>query len=491
MKKHLFLTSLVALIATVGTARAATDVTFSGKYNINTDTEPADLSGAPVSEPELSAFNYTDAEGNDATLATEGTEDVVRSDYVVDSTFDSENEDGVSIADGYRLVSGMVMDASKYFYTYDDETLALNLDTDGNVVLSQDYVETVALLAEDAEPSEGISVQESVVVKNGVAEGFDGTLFTVEDSGQKYSLSADGTKLVRFGTNEQVNPTGDLADLRSELIDLYNAAKTNVDTAIDSTAAASAAERTAAGYAKAVYDADKIALDGLNANWQTLVDAKADYQSAVANFTAYEEAAELYNSSITDTMNTAIEKANVAVHGKIHGLITEENGVKTFNGTGNVASTRLDENGNYVGDLAVGTTTEEHLVSLDNAIGAEVDRAKAAEAAIRDDMAMADARAVANANAYTDNKVNTLEKNVSGGVAAATALSAVEVSNVKKGEMSVGGGYGYYNSQSAMALGAALGLSDNWSVNAGAGIASGDKTQVSFRAGTNYKFKLF
>ena len=104
-----------------------------------------------------------------------------------------------------------------------------------------------------------------------------------------------------------------------------------------------------------------------------------------------------------------------------------------------------------------------------------------------DDRVSANTQAISGLN----NKVDSLEKNVSGGVAAATALSAVEVSNVKKGEMSVGGGYGYYNSQSAMALGAAVGLSDNWSVNAGAGIASGDKTQVSFRAGTNYKFKLF
>ena len=121
----------------------------------------------------------------------------------------------------------------------------------------------------------------------------------------------------------------------------------------------------------------------------------------------------------------------------------------------------------------------------------EVARATAQEAAIRGEIAAADARTLANANAYTDKKVDTLEKNVSGGVAAATALSSVEVSNVKKGEVSVGGGYGYYNSQSAMAFGAAMGLSDNWSINAGAGIASGDKTQVAFRAGTNYKFKLF
>ena len=129
--------------------------------------------------------------------------------------------------------------------------------------------------------------------------------------------------------------------------------------------------------------------------------------------------------------------------------------------------------------------------NLQNNIDNEVARATAQEAAIRGEIAAADARTLANANAYTDKKVDTLEKNVSGGVAAATALSSVEVSNVKKGEVSVGGGYGYYNSQSAMAFGAAMGLSDNWSINAGAGIASGDKTQVAFRAGTNYKFKLF
>ena len=129
--------------------------------------------------------------------------------------------------------------------------------------------------------------------------------------------------------------------------------------------------------------------------------------------------------------------------------------------------------------------------NLQNNIDNEVARATAQEAAIRGEIAAADALTLSKANSYTDSRVNTLEKNVSGGVAAATALSSVEVSNVKKGEVSVGGGYGYYNSQSAMALGAAMGLSDRWSINAGAGIASGDKTQVAFRAGTNYKFKLF
>ena len=59
---------------------------------------------------------------------------------------------------------------------------------------------------------------------------------------------------------------------------------------------------------------------------------------------------------------------------------------------------------------------------------------------------------------------------------------------VERGEVSVGAGYGYFNGQSAAAFGAAMGLSNRWSVNAGAGVSNAD---VSFRAGTNYKFKLF
>ena len=93
-----------------------------------------------------------------------------------------------------------------------------------------------------------------------------------------------------------------------------------------------------------------------------------------------------------------------------------------------------------------------------------------------------------SANDYTDKKIDHLEKDMSAGIASSVALSSVAVSDVKRGEVSMGGGYGYFNGQSAVAFGAAMGLSDNWSINAGAGI-SGSNT--SFRAGTNYKFKLF
>ena len=95
---------------------------------------------------------------------------------------------------------------------------------------------------------------------------------------------------------------------------------------------------------------------------------------------------------------------------------------------------------------------------------------------------------LAAANTYTDQRVESMDKNLSAGVAGAVALSSVAVSGVERGEVSVGAGYGYFNGQSAAAFGAAMGLSNRWSVNAGAGVSNAD---VSFRAGTNYKFKLF
>ena len=102
-------------------------------------------------------------------------------------------------------------------------------------------------------------------------------------------------------------------------------------------------------------------------------------------------------------------------------------------------------------------------------------------------MAYTDAK-LKQINAYTDERVDKLDKNLSSGIASAIALTSVSASGVQKGEVAVSGGYGYYNGQSAAAFGAAMGLSNRWSVNAGAGVSNSD---VSFRAGTTYKFKAF
>ena len=197
----------------------------------------------------------------------------------------------------------------------------------------------------------------------------------------------------------------------------------------------------------------------------------------------------------------------------------------TFSGAINVIDDAVSKN---TSDIAANKTAIEtnatniatnatNIAANKTAIESEVSRATAAEAELDgkialnttaieeevanriagDEMTLSAAKAYADAKNsmslqsaydYTDKKVNALEKDLSAGIASAAAMSSVAVSNVAKGEVSVGGGYGYYNSQSAVALGAAMGLTDNWSVNAAAGLSD---SNITFRAGTNYKFKLF
>ncbi len=159
--------------------------------------------------------------------------------------------------------------------------------------------------------------------------------------------------------------------------------------------------------------------------------------------------------------------------------------------------TEFDGN-NYATDTA---SVSANLVALDGQLKTtsdKVDKLNADEntdGSVRniaksyfDLMAQDSALTLSEANAYTDKRIEKLDQDLSAGIASAVALSSVAVSDVRRGELSVGAGYGYFNGQSAGAFGAAMGISNRWSVNAGAGISGYD---VSFRAGTNYKFKVF
>ena len=202
-------------------------------------------------------------------------------------------------------------------------------------------------------------------------------------------------------------------------------------------------------------------------------------------------------SHVAGTIGAAIDDINSTM-GTVHGLVASGDAVKTTT------------NKDYHGNLAVGTTVEDHLVALDTAIGDMrgfaatdgtgnnyavydnvADNLTALDSkisALSLNIANRDTLALTAAKDYTDNRVETLDRNLSSGIASAVALSSVAVGGVRRGEMSVGAGYGYFNGQSAAAFGAAVGLSSRWSVNAGAGVSGYD---VSFRAGTNFKFKVF
>lgn len=547
MKKNFVLTSLVA-IAMSCPAVAATDVTFSGKYNGGMDvsagvsdtmydyvkSDGTTATGIVYnSDPDLTDFTYQDKDGVQADLST-GTPDI--SEYTGTTTASGDIVTTQTIAAGAT--------ASRDNYTY--------VNGAGEVVTlgenAQDMVEVVAL---DATYTGGASID----VVNGSAVEFDGTLYTVEDSGYVYHLSADGTQLVD-DRNVNVTPTAGSA-LETEfnnMVAAYNADQANIVTAEGTTTANKATEDANFAAANTVFENDSAKIAELDGYFATVVAATEALEAAqaakqvaaeayVANGELYQAAKDVYDAPILETItngaNEAIDDA-LAQGGAIRNELDQKVslsdaedifaekqqwvdntlGIESANSnavsdalTGEIAGDETTFSGaiNAI-DGAVSKNTTDIATNAENiavnkaAIETNATDIAANKTAIEsevanriagDDMTLASAKAyvdsknelaLKSAYDYTDKKVDALEEDLSAGIASAAAMSSVAVSGVGKGEVSVGGGYGYYNSQSAVALGAAMGLTDNWSVNAAAGLSD---SNVTFRAGTNYKFKLF
>ena len=601
MKKHFVLTSLVA-IAISCPAVAATDVTFSGKYNGGMDindpvvettydyvrSDSTTATGVAYdADPVLTDFTYYDKDGNLANLST-GTP--AQSEF-----FGETVADDINVKSTQEIVSGAI--ASRDNYTYKNG--AGEVVTLGEV--AQDMKEVVAL---DATYTGGASVD----VVNGTAGEFSGGLYAVEDGGYTYHLSEDGTTLVD-DRNVNVTPTAgsELETKFNDMVLAFNTDKAAIETAKTTTADNKLLEDANFATANGVFvaDSNKIAeLDGyfatVGAATDALAAAKAAQQVAAdkyaENNVLLQEAQKVYDAPILETItngaNDAIDDALVqgdairneldqkvslsdakeifaekqqwvdntlgiesansnavsdALTGEIAGNETTFSGaINAIDGavsknTADIATnaeniaqnkTAIETNATNIATNAENialnktaietnatniATNAENIALNKTAIESEVARATAAEieldgkiaqntSAIEeevanriagDEMTLASAKAyvdsknelaLKSAYDYTDSKVDALEEELSAGIASAAAMSSVAVSGVSKGEVSVGAGYGNYNSQSAVAFGAAMGLTDNWSVNAAAGLAD---SNVTFRAGTNYKFKLF
>ena len=514
--RHAFLAGVIALTTSV--ANADTDVTFGGNYT-NTSGETVNVND-PVAaigysyiasngntvnvdsqstDPTLSDFTYTDKDGNTADL-TSGT-NLTAADFY-----------GATVADGSDVISNQTIAANEEIsrdnYQYVNgagETVTL-----GDA--AQSFTQTVALNSTYANTT-------SVDVTGGsVSPVLTGDMYsyTDPDTGAVYHVNSTGDGVVD-ANNIVVTPDAGTAleTACNEMIAAFAHDSGEIATMQATVDGYAVAETTAFANANTVYNTDSDTINALTANYgtySTALDLLNDAQTAQtvaqssydANSQDHVDAMALYNDSpITTTITNG---ANDAIDASIDGGSikdaldsTEQNAkdyadslASNYDAAGSADTAEQNANAytdGMIADEATARATAD--TELQNSVENEIARATAAETALRNEFSAGDAATLARANLYTDKKVDALEKNVSGGIAAATALSSVGVSNVKRGEVSVGGGYGYYNNQSALALGAAMGLSDNWSINAGAGIASGDKTQVAFRAGTNYKFKLF
>ena len=485
------LTTLQANTTTVGLGNY--------QYMANFDNSGDALTALTADAPELSSFH------NDITLTTGSI--TVNGDNEANKPSIDQYGFAITLHDGSTGNFDLVYNESTHLYSY---------NYDGDVVL--DAADIAAADAQVSSQSANL-IADTTLFNNAVATnttnynsavGHYNTVHGVYES----DTNTQSTLNTNYGNYEtsfaeaQANQTAAAGNL-SEAQGAYAA-----DLAIY-TPVATAYNNYENSLGKSIDAKDETVLanaqayaDGLASNYDAAGSADAEKTRAQGEEAAIRSEFAAADTTLQNNINAETTRAQgeeTAIRGEFAAADTTlQNNINAEATARQAADTTLQANIDAEASTraAADTTLQNNIdaealaranadTNLQNNIDNEVARATAQEAAIRGEIAAADALTLSKANSYTDSRVNTLEKNVSGGVAAATALSSVGVSNVKKGEMSVGGGYGYYNNQSAMAFGAAMGLSDNWSINAGAGIASGDKTQVAFRAGTNYKFKLF
>lgn len=308
---------------------------------------------------------------------------------------------------------------------------------------------------------------------------------TVQDLDNKYATVGAAEELL---ANAQANQQNAAKQQVAEEA-LYNAAKDTYDAPILETIenGANSAINESLAEGGAISDAIATETDRAIAAEEKLDGKIATNTDAIANetdrATAKEEA---LDDKITANSNAISANSDAITDEKYRATAIE-----------NALSDRITANADAIVTETDRATAKEEALDGKIATNTAAIAQETTDRIAGDELTLGAAKAYTDAqneltlraaNEYTDNRVNTLEKELSAGIASAAAMSSVAVSGVSKGEVSVGGGYGYYNSQSAVALGAAMGLTDNWSINAAAALSD---SNVSFRAGTNYKFKLF
>ncbi|MBQ8481701.1 MAG: YadA-like family protein, partial [Alphaproteobacteria bacterium] len=192
--------------------------------------------------------------------------------------------------------------------------------------------------------------------------------------------------------------------------------------------------------------------------------------------------------------------------GKIHGLYK--------NGTVNSTVVASTVNGNS--NLASGTTVEDHLVSLDNAIGDRtlVSLNQDINNAMRNESVAAGVQAAGNAIgdmnfegsryisdspdlssavrrldsglAHVEGQVYDLRRDFKRGMASMAAMTALVPNSRSLGDTSISLGTGAYDGHTGVAIGGFHYLTDNILLNAGAGW--GNSRDAAYRLGVTYSF---
>ena len=167
----------------------------------------------------------------------------------------------------------------------------------------------------------------------------------------------------------------------------------------------------------------------------------------------------------------------------VYTVVDALNNIDATLGTIHGLKAKMAAQGKDYGNLADGTTVEEHIVSVDAAIG---DRSQFGSSNYMTQSApVADAMmALDNNLARVENRVHKLDRSMKSGFAAAAAMAGLVPNARAAGDTQVSLGAGTYHGRSGMALGGFHYLNDNVLLNVGASYAGSNST--TFKAGVTF-----
>ncbi|MEE6207933.1 MAG: YadA C-terminal domain-containing protein, partial [Alphaproteobacteria bacterium] len=167
-----------------------------------------------------------------------------------------------------------------------------------------------------------------------------------------------------------------------------------------------------------------------------------------------------------DTVVTALQNIDASM-GTIHGL-----------------AAKLKSEGKYQGNLAEGTTVEQHLTALDSAIGNRANFEKMHYTQGSKSVVDAIGKLDTKLNSV-DHDVRTLRHHFQSGMASAAALSALVPNARAHGNTQLSVGTGMYHGHGAMAVGGFHWFTDNILFNTG---IAWDDNEATYRMGVTYSW---
>ena len=440
--------------ATVGGDLAVTgDTTFTGKATFG--TSGFDLGGNTVDAIDTNGSAV--AAGTTTTLATAATIKAGAKD--ADYTATGTNITGTTLGTALDNLDAAIGDRTAYTNEY-------NITSGDNVAKSLNDLDTV------------IGAVLNVANTNGNIGG----------ANIAAKLDAIDTNMGALATMNHAAFSATPTDITSGVNNLA----TNMATAMGGTFTAGAWTDTVAPAApnSYAYTASTNVMDAIN---QVAGNVGTAAQLTTANTNGV-EVANSVNQNI-DAVNKTIGDLTTLNAG------TSSTGNAITNGTGTAPTTVVaalnnidatlgqihglkNGNSNLQADsnLASGTTVEEHLVSLDDAIG---NRNYASAAYITPGESVADSLSVLDTQlASVHYDLGRLENEVRGGFAAAAAMAALVPNARAAGDTQIAVGTGNYRDRVGFALGAFHYINDNVLINAGA--AYGGSKSTTFKAGITF-----